>query len=973
MFERSATREIALTQARSHFDKDIAFRGWASSHGGVYVPVDDRTLPNPYLVDIPEREVTTPSGRVLTLMNPAYMLRQLGEGQIATTGASSRITSLEPVRPENAPDEWERSALERFEVGENEVSEFLTDGGEPRLRLMRPLRTAQACLACHSQHGYSVGDVRGGLSVTVPMSELLVRQQAHDGWHLVGYGTLWLAGIAGIAIGFGRVRSAARQYDSTRVALGESEQRYRALAENIPGAIYRCTVSHPWTAEFMSDYIEELAGFSADEFMDGTINYGELIHPEDVEKVKTRVEAAIQKRCSFALEYRIRHRDGSVRWVHEQGRASYQRETAVWIEGVILDVTPRRLAAERLETSEERYRSLAENTPDIITRFDSDLRHVFVNTAVKKFTDLKVEDIVGKTHRELGFSDELCCFFEDHIERVFLTGEFLETEFETTVGDKELAVFEWRLFPEIDQAGAVATVIAIARNVTAQRRVEQDYRTLFNTMLDGFALHEMIFDDSGRSVDYRFLAVNPAFERTTGLKAKDLIGKTVKEVLPSIETVWIERYGEVARTGESIHFREYSADLGRHYEVTAYRPAPGQFACVFEDVTEREHLEQQLRQAQKMEAVGLLAGGIAHDFNNVLAAVLGYSDLLRMRMKSEDPLQQYVTEIRAAAERAGNLTKKLLTFARRQPLNVQVVNPAKLLRGMEEMLRRVISENIELDINTSNDDLVISIDPGQLEQVIVNLVVNGRDAIQGKGRLSVSTAAISVEDDNLKATGLEAGDYLLLRVEDSGSGMPEEVKKHLFEPFFTTKEPGKGTGLGLAICFGIVTQAGGSISVESALGEGTTVLVWLPVAERKEVAAKPEEGEPQNLRGAERILLVEDDAAVRRLLSTVLSRYGYDVVTATNGQEAVQYALLDTKTIHAVVTDVVMPKMSGWEVVSQLRTVNPEIKAVFMSGYTGDALDKRSMEDDDFVLLSKPFPPIKLIASLRAILDADGS
>lgn len=381
--------------------------------------------------------------------------------------------------------------------------------------------------------------------------------------------------------------------------------------------------------------------------------------------------------------------------------------------------------------------------------------------------------------------------------------------------------------------------------------------------------------------------------------------------------------------------------------------------------------EQQLRQAQKMEAIGQLAGGIAHDFNNMLSVILSYSSLALSEAREQDSLHHYLEEIRSAGTRAAGLTHQLLAFSRRQVLERRRIDLNRVARGVESMLRRMIGENIDFEVRTAEGLHPVLSDEGQLEQVLVNLVLNARDAMPDGGKLTVETAnALLDEEYASRHVGAAPGEYAVLAVTDTGQGMDRSTQLRIFEPFFTTKERGKGTGLGLSTAYGIVKQTGGHVWVYSEPGVGTTFKVYLPrMADPREVAA-PKMRPLRVTTGSERILLAEDDAQVRSAALGVLERAGYRVVEASNGEEALRLAQTSDAGFDLLLTDVVLPHMSGVELARQLRRLRPGMKVVCMSGYADEAVLRHGLLDDaDVAFLSKPLSPETLLSKVREVLD----
>jgi CheY-like chemotaxis protein len=374
-----------------------------------------------------------------------------------------------------------------------------------------------------------------------------------------------------------------------------------------------------------------------------------------------------------------------------------------------------------------------------------------------------------------------------------------------------------------------------------------------------------------------------------------------------------------------------------------------------------------------MEAVGRLAGGVAHDFNNLLTVITGYSDLLLASRDLTEPQRVALEEIRRSAERGGQLTHQLLSFSRRQPLEPRIVRVNDLILQMEKMLHRLIGEDVEfVTIPAASRDSVEA-DAGRLEQVIMNLVVNARDAMPDGGKLTLETGTVQLSESySARQLGIQPGQHVTISISDTGVGMDEETQSHLFEPFFTTKNPGRGTGLGLATAYGIIRQSGGAIGIISELGKGTTARIYLPVAEAKaEMAVAEKAASTGRLTGAETILLVEDEARVRKLIVDVLTSRGYRVLEATRGSEAIRLAATHKGPIHLAVVDVVMPEMSGPDVVRQIQPGRSDLRVLYISGYTDEAIVHHGILESGAAFLQKPFLPDALAKKVREVLDVE--
>ena len=535
-----------------------------------------------------------------------------------------------------------------------------------------------------------------------------------------------------------------------------------------------------------------------------------------------------------------------------------------------------------------------------------------------------------------------------------------------------------------DERNEIFGVVLVFRDQTEERAAEralheseERYRGLFQHMREGFAYCKMFFEN-GEARDFVYLSVNDAFETLTGLT--DVTGKRVSEVIPGIRSSdpgLFEIYGRVALTGTPEKFETFVEALHQWFSISVYCPEREYFVAVFDVITgrkraeeEREKLEAQVRQAQKMEAVGRLAGGVAHDFNNMLTVITGYSELLLQKIGKESSMHGEVEEIKRAGERAASLTQQLLAFSRKQIIEPKVVHLDSLMAEMHKMLTRLIGEDIELQATTGKSLGSVKVDPGQFQQILMNLVVNARDAMPDGGKIVIETANVDLDEGYCALHPyVSPGRFVMLAVSDTGKGMSEEVKAHIFEPFFTTKEKGSGTGLGLATTFGAVHQAGGSIEVYSEVGVGTTFKIYLPRVE--EEAVKPEKDDrPTDLPGGtETVLIVEDEGILRNLCVQILERLGYKVLRGSNGIEAIALAQGYGDRIDLLLTDVVMPGMSGAELATELVLLHPEMKVLFTSGYTDDAITRHGILDEGVSFIGKPYTPSALARKVREELD----
>lgn len=544
-------------------------------------------------------------------------------------------------------------------------------------------------------------------------------------------------------------------------------------------------------------------------------------------------------------------------------------------------------------------------------------------------------------------------------------------------GDREECrlgkTFEITTTPLRDSWGTLAGCVQVMRDVTARRHAEsalrdseQRYRTLFESNPNPMWIYDR--------ETLAFLAVNDAAVHHYGYSRDDFGRMTIRDIRPPSEVEALRAHLEAGHSSYS------SAKIWKHrqkdgtvidVEISSHaldwlgRPAKMVLAL---DVTESRQLEEQLQRSQKMEAVGRLAGGVAHDFNNLLGVILGYSDLALQTHAHEEKLAGQISEIRKASQRAADLTRQLLAFSRQQVLEPRVLDLNAVVHDFEKMLRRLIGEDIDLRTALHPNLGRVKADPGQLEQVLMNLAVNARDAMPHGGRLTIETANVELDQQyTAHHYPVVPGRYVLLAVSDTGTGMDETVRAKIFEPFFTTKEKGKGTGLGLPTVYGIVKQSGGYVWVYSEPGAGATFKIYLPLAQGE--PELPAHAEAPVGRGNETILLVEDEEALRRLTRQILESYGYTVLEAENAPRALELANAHAGPLHLLLTDVVMPGMSGRQLATELSGVHPEARVLYVSGYTDNAIVHHGVLRDGVAFLQKPYTQSSLARKVREVLQ----
>ena len=723
---KSTALEAARTQARTAFEKDVVYRRWIAIHGGVFVPLTPETGPNPYL-DATGRDITSTDGRQFTKINPAYMTRQVHELGALTSGVMGHITSLKPIRPQNAPDPWEEQALHKLERGIPEVSEVQSLGGADYLRLIRPLITEKACLPCHQSQGYQVGEIRGGISVSVPLAAIL--ENAHQGRFalILTHVILWLLGLSALVTATAALNGNLKKRDRTEAALLESENRYRTTFDSIPDSV-TVTLLKNGRYSYVNDGFCRITGYSRAEVIGHTpLDINLYADSED----RTHMTQLLQEQGELLnLAIKFRKKDGT------------------FIESLF-------------------------------------------------------------SARPLKIAGEDC-------------------------------------------------LVALAKDVTDMKRSEE----------------------------------------------------------------------------------------------------------------EKARLIDQLRQAQKMEAIGTLAGGIAHDFNNVLGAILGYAELAQLNLPEDSPARASLNQVTKAGNRAKHLVRQILAFSRKAQLDKSEKEIAPIIEESLGFLRASLPTTITIEHNIEPDVGCIIADATQIQQLVMNLCTNAAHAMaKNGGLLTVSLTRKSVTDKMAGQVGqLEPGEYVVLTIQDTGHGIDPAYLDRLFEPFFTTKELGAGTGMGLAVVHGIVIGHNGALFVQSEQGKGTRFDIYLP--QTQGLPDELELPEPRTLPlGTESILLVDDEENLTNIGRALLESLGYRVTVRNSGLEAFQLLKADPQQFDLIITDQTMPKMTGSELVHKALELRSGLPIILCTGYSDQISPEQAQMLGIRKFLYKPIHLAELALSVREALD----
>jgi len=761
----------------------------------------------------------------------------------------------------------------------------------------------------------------------------------------------------------------------TEKTLRESEEKYSNLFHHSNDAIF--------IHDFDGNIIDvnqrglDLFGYTKAEVSSLTIP--ELHPPEALETSKWAFET-ISRDGFVNFEIDFKKKSGDI-FPAEVSASLFEVGEESVIQGIVRDITEKKRAEEKLRESEELYRTLVLTSPEAVTLTDLEGNITYVSKQTLELHGFEnAEEMLGKNALELIEP-------EDHEKAMAYLKKTLEEGFVRNVEYRLLRKDGTRFFGELSAAlirdgyGKPKAFIATVRDITDRKREEErireseeKYRTLVEQLLQGLVIIQ----------DYRIVYANTAMAEILGYTVEEILALSTEEIQASVhpddrDLLW-KRFEEriagkpispryelrvIMKDGQSRWLEIYATRIEYHG-----RPA---IQATFIDITERRVLEEQLRQVQKMEAVGTLAGGVAHDFNNLLIGITGYSDLLLSRLGEEDPMRKDILEIKNAAKRATSLTKQLLAFGRRQMLQMRVIDLNDVVSNMDTMLRRLIGENIELVSILRPKLKPVKADPSQMELVIMNLVINARDAMPEGGKLTVKTENVTLDEESCRAISeARAGDFVCLTVSDTGIGMDMETLERIYEPFFSTKEMGRGTGLGLSTVYGSVKQHNGWITVNSKREKGTTFKIFLPVTSEKLDDGAERDTSVTKLRGkGERILLVEDDERVRNFMAKVLSSNGYEVAEAENTEKGVEIFKREQGNFDVLFSDVILPGKTGLKLVDELLSLKPELKVILSSGYTEQQSQWKQIEERGFHFIQKPFTMIDILKTVREVIGSN--
>lgn len=766
-------------------------------------------------------------------------------------------------------------------------------------------------------------------------------------------------------------------------ALRQSEAKLRAITDNMSDVAW--IVNFQFEFLYVSPAVEQILGFTLDEYLKRRVD--ERYPPEVlkdmytklIEELENEKKPDVDKNRTRIVEIQEYRKDGTL--ADLSVHVKFLRDESgkpVAIIGVSRDITEIKKAVKEIQ----RYKLVFEQSFNEIYLFDSKtLNFIYINNAALDNLGYSLEELKQMTPVDI--KPEFTIEKFNMILEPLRKGTKKKIVFETVHKRKDGSVYDVEIHLQLMKLQDEEFFAAFVLDITERKKMEEalkESEEKFRILAESTPIAIVMYQDD------KWIYANPTTEFITGYSKDELYTMNFWDfVHPEDKDIVIER-GRKRQKGENVtqsyEFRIIDKNGVTKWVLLSgatvyYKGKPAGLLSILDitdrkkDEEEKKKLQEQLLQSQKLEAIGTLAGGVAHDFNNMLNIIAGHAELALLNIPEGNPARIDIEEIKKAAQRSAEVTKKLLTFARKQEEKFSNININETIDSTITMLQRLIGENIQLQWKPLNRELMVKIDPSSIDQILVNLCVNARDAIKDHGIITIATHLVSINDEKALQYDVLAGDYALIQVSDNGAGIDEESLKHIFDPFFTTKEVGKGTGLGLSTVYGIVKSNGGFINVHSEIGKGTTFEIYFPLFfERKEFAPYYDDTLRTLYRGTETILLVEDEISILTMIKRMLEILGYTVLASSNPFEALDIAKKYIGTIHLLFTDVIMPKMNGRDLANLISALHPNIKVIYSSGYPADVLSRHDITSNDFNYLQKPISFPSLASTVRKVLDS---
>jgi PAS domain S-box-containing protein len=977
--EKQQTIELAKKEALTILNKDIALRHWGAMHGGVYVPISEYTPSSPYLNHIPDRDITTPSGKKLTLMNPAYILRQVMAGYANLYQIGAHLTSLNALNPVNEPDEWERSSLAELEAGASEVFGVDHSAKEPSLRLIQPLITQLSCLKCHARQGYKEGDIRGAISISLPLGPYLRSEQQEIRSDMFKHLLFWLAGSLLLLIITFWGRKKIIEHNEAAEALRKKELDFRAIFNNSP--IPMVIVDKENDIQSVNKKFTKLFGYTCDDISTAD-KWWNTAYPDPAyrEIVKTDWRNAIAEAEASGEEiatqvWDLICKDGARR------TSEFNLMPLADVSVITMnDITERKRTEEALRKSEEHYKEAQQIAHIGHWELDIINNELFWSEESYKIFEMDPEKPAPSyqlflVHIHPDDRDRVAKAYTDSvinkkpyniIHRILLDGE-------------RVKYVQERCRTEYNEAGEAVRSIGTVQDITEQQHAEET-RILLGTAIEQTEDCIVVTDVYG-NIQY----VNPSFERNTGYSSEEVVGKNPR-ILKSgrqdpdfYQKMWVTLSSGEVWKGHLINRKKDGSLFEEEATISPIFDNNGEisnYVAVKRDVTEVLDIEKKLQQSQKMEAIGTLAGGIAHDFNNLLTIILGYTDMVREEAGPESAISPLLDAVTQAGTRAVEMVQQILTFSRqiddeRGPLQIHL-----LVKETLKLLRSTLPSTIEVKQDIDPECGFVESEAGKINQLVMNLCTNAYHAMRKSGGvLTVTLHPIRVDfDDEIlnEIFDFIPGDYVELVVKDTGLGIDRTIIDKIFDPYFSTKELGDGTGLGLAVVHGVVKSHGGHIRVVSEPGEGTEFHVYLPQMTENdllEAEERPAEEFSGPLRGNERILVVDDENMLATLEKMLLESLGYVVEAFFDSKEALRAFKERPDDFDLIVTDMTMPGMTGEELSEEIYKIRPDIPIILCTGFSELIDQEKAKQLGINKFLTKPVSKEELAKAIRESLD----